>query len=72
MLKFGGYVAVITVLRHTVFILQEYSLSDERKTTQKDIDDKLLPLIAGVPSLKQYLRHKFTLSHGQYPHLMVF
>ncbi len=52
--------------------LQEYTLSDERKEAQKTVDSQLVPLIAAVPSLRQYFRHKFTLSHGQYPHNMTF
>lgn len=52
--------------------MQDYCISDERKEAQSTVDKQLVPLVAAVPSLRQYLSHKFTLSHGQFPHKMSF
>jgi len=46
--------------------------SDERKKDQKELDAKLIPLIRKVPYLKHYLRSKFSLSKGQFPHMLKF
>ena len=51
---------------------QEYSVTEERKEAQSSVDKQLVPLVAAVPSLRQYLGHKFSLSHGQFPHQMTF
>ncbi|XP_065889392.1 large ribosomal subunit protein eL6-like [Dysidea avara] len=51
---------------------QGYSASDERKQDQKDIDQSVLGAVAKIPELKGYLRGRFTLQKGQYPHKMVF
>ena len=54
---------------------ETYKASDERKQDQADVDKQVLAAIKkhkdGV-ALKQYLRHNFALSKGQYPHQMVF
>lgn len=53
-------------------LLQAYEVSEERKEAQANVDKQLVPLVAAVPSLRQYLRGKFTLHHGQFPHKMIF
>ena len=56
-----------------VFVyLQSYSVSDVRKEDQRAVDKQLMPLVRAQPSLRQYLADRFSLSHGQYPHQMVF
>jgi large subunit ribosomal protein L6e len=50
----------------------KYKVSDKRKQDQKDVDGPLLKAISKVDCLQSYLRHKFSLSNGQYPHRMVF
>uniref|UniRef100_A0A2P2IA42 60S ribosomal protein L6 n=1 Tax=Hirondellea gigas TaxID=1518452 RepID=A0A2P2IA42_9CRUS len=47
-------------------------ISDEKKETQKKIDGSLIKAIGGVSHLKGYLRSRFTLKRGQYPHEMKF
>ena len=47
-------------------------MSDVRKEDQKAVDQQLMPLVKAHSSLRQYLAHRFSLSHGQYPHQMVF
>jgi large subunit ribosomal protein L6e len=49
-----------------------YSVSDIRKEDQRALDQQLLPLVKAEPSLKQYLAHRFSLFHGQYPHQLIF
>jgi large subunit ribosomal protein L6e len=51
---------------------QRYSVSDVRKEDQRAVDQQLMPLIKSQPSLGQYLAHRFSLSHGQYPHQLIF
>ena len=55
-----------------ILYCQGYSASDERKQDQKDIDQLVLEAVAKIPELKGYLRGRFTLQKGQYPHKMVF
>lgn len=43
-----------------------------RMKMQQSVDSELIPLINAVPNLKLYLKSKFSLSKGQYPHLMKF
>ena len=52
--------------------LQKYTVSDQRKTDQKKVDDQVLPCLRAVPQLRCYMGRKFFLSNGQYPHRMVF
>lgn len=47
-------------------------LTDEKKADQKAVDAALLPAVEKVDNMKDYLSSKFTLSKGQYPHLMSF
>ena len=53
----------------------KYQASDERKQDQVDVDKLVLAVIKKNKEgavLKQYLRHTFALSKGQYPHQMAF
>ena len=52
--------------------LKHYKVSDERKKDQKEIDTPIMKAVSKVDCLQSYLRHKFSLSNGQYPHRMVF
>jgi large subunit ribosomal protein L6e len=47
-------------------------LTDEKKADQKAVDAAILHSIEKEEMLKDYLRSKFTLQKGQYPHLMKF
>lgn len=47
-------------------------LTDEKKADQKAVDAALLPVVEKEEMMKEYLQSKFTLSKGQYPHLMKF
>jgi large subunit ribosomal protein L6e len=44
----------------------------KRKADQKTVDTALLKAVKAVPSLKQYLNAKFSLTNGQAPHDMKF
>lgn len=46
--------------------------TQEKIADQKAIDAVLVPVIEKVPHLSSYLKVKFTLSKGQYPHEMKF
>eukprot|EP00792_Barthelona_sp_PAP020_P004600 TRINITY_DN2230_c0_g1_i1.p1 TRINITY_DN2230_c0_g1~~TRINITY_DN2230_c0_g1_i1.p1 ORF type:complete len:65 (+),score=14.11 TRINITY_DN2230_c0_g1_i1:126-320(+) len=39
---------------------------------QAVVDGLLLEGVKSVPHMKEYLRSKFTLRNGQYPHMMKF
>eukprot|EP00299_Pterocystis_sp_00344_P009737 c4193_g1_i1.p1 GENE.c4193_g1_i1~~c4193_g1_i1.p1 ORF type:complete len:226 (+),score=43.73 c4193_g1_i1:51-728(+) len=45
---------------------------DSFKQLQKRVDAALLPLVRSTEHLKSYLQSTFSLSHGQYPHLLKF
>jgi len=47
-------------------------LDPNRLNLQKVVDDQLLKVVEKTPLLKNYLKAKFTLSRGQYPHLLKF
>jgi len=47
-------------------------LSDERKALQKASDAVLLAAIKKVDLLAAYLKSRFTLTNGQYPHMLKF
>merc|ERR1712226_762915 len=48
-------------------------LSDDFKALQKQVDDALVPLIKKTDDLlASYLKTPFTLSKGQYPHMIKF
>lgn len=48
------------------------ALTEEKIANQKAVDAVLLPVIEKEPFLASYLKSKFTLSKGQYPHEMKF
>lgn len=56
----------------TIFVYQSYSVNDERKQDQRDIDQAVVEAIAKIPELTNYLKGRFTLHKGEYPHKMVF
>ena len=43
-----------------------------RKEMQKTVDTALLAVVNKTPQMKEYLKAKFSLKRGQYPHLMKF
>tara|TARA_R110002050_G_scaffold294681_2_gene452705 strand:+ start:424 stop:984 length:561 start_codon:yes stop_codon:yes gene_type:complete len=47
-------------------------LPEDRKADQKAVDAALIAAVKGVPHLQDYLHAKFSLTNGQYPHLMQF
>lgn len=47
-------------------------LTAEKIADQKAVDAALVPVIEKDPMMKSYLKSKFTLSKGQYPHDMKF
>lgn len=48
------------------------ALSEEKIAAQKELDATLVPVIEKVPQLTSYLKTKFSLRKGQYPHEMTF
>lgn len=44
----------------------------QRKEDQKAVDAQLLAVVEKTPMLKEYLKAKFSLKQGQYPHMMKF
>ncbi|XP_071946621.1 large ribosomal subunit protein eL6-like isoform X2 [Antedon mediterranea] len=51
---------------------QKYSVSDERKEDQRDVDGQLMNIIKDVENMKAYISMPFYLSNKQYPHKMIF
>lgn len=47
-------------------------VSEEKIAAQKSVDAVLVPVIEKVPHLTSYLKSKFSLKKGHYPHEMVF
>ena len=47
-------------------------LSEQRKQDQVAVDDALLKSVAKVQDLRQYLRARFSLQDGQFPHALKF
>jgi len=51
---------------------EKTKLPEQKLNLQKEIDEQLLPLIKKEKYLFDYLSSLFTLSQGQYPHLLKF
>jgi len=51
---------------------EEPKISAERIEMVKKVDSLVVPAVKKVDMLQSYLRSKFTLSKGQYPHEMTF
>jgi len=49
-----------------------WALPDSKKADQKAIDGHIIPLIKKTPLLKRYLKARFSLKKGQFPHNMKF
>ncbi len=47
-------------------------LTEERKSAQAKVDGALIAAIEKVPMLKDYLKARFSLQKGQYPHQLKF
>jgi len=47
-------------------------IPQERKDLQKSVDAALVKSVGAVPHLKSYLRARFTLTKGQFPHELKF
>jgi len=47
-------------------------LPESRSADQKAVDKALIPIITKTPHLTKYLSTQFSLSRGQYPHLLKF
>lgn len=58
-----------------VISLQEYTVSEQRKADQKEVDTPILAAIKKHPEHKflfGYMGSRFALGKNQYPHEMVF
>jgi len=51
---------------------QKKPVSESRKSEQSRVDGALTTAISAVPQLTEYLKTRFSLSHGQRPHFMRF
>ena len=51
---------------------QSYTIDDGRKQDQKEVDQAVIDAVTKIPELTGYLKGRFTLQKGQYPHKMVF
>jgi len=47
-------------------------ITEERKSAQKAVDEKVTAVVEAVPVLHHYLNAKFSLTRGQYPHQLKF
>jgi len=47
-------------------------VDEKRKEAQKTVDAVLLKSVAAIPNMKKYLNARFSLTSGQFPHLMKF
>ena len=58
-----------------IFLLQVYSVTDERKEDQVSVDKQIMSVIranADKKYLISYLKAPFALGKSQYPHNMIF
>ena len=51
---------------------QKNKLPDQRVADQKNLDSQITPLIEKVPLLRDYVKSRFSLRKGQYPHELKF
>jgi len=51
---------------------EKNTVSDSRKADQATVDSALVPAVKNVAGLENYLRARFTLTKGQFPHAMKF
>jgi len=51
---------------------EQKQIDKHRVEDQKAFDAPVLALVKKTPSLKEYLKSKFTLHNGEYPHRLVF
>jgi large subunit ribosomal protein L6e len=52
--------------------LQKKTIDAHRIADQKEFDAKVLEVVGKVPNLAAYLNAKFSLTKGQFPHLIKF
>ena len=52
--------------------MQEPKISAERIALQKEVDTVVVPAVKAIDMLQSYLRSRFTLTKGQFPHEMQF
>merc|ERR1712066_1165058 len=74
--KVGDVSSIATEVSDDFFATEEEEekpdLSDDFKELQKQVDGALVPLIKKTDLLEAYLKTTFTLSKGQYPHMLKF
>uniref|UniRef100_UPI00358E007F large ribosomal subunit protein eL6 n=1 Tax=Myxine glutinosa TaxID=7769 RepID=UPI00358E007F len=51
---------------------EKYEVTEKRKEDQKDVDKQVIKAICGTRFLRGYLRSKFFLGNGVFPHKLVF
>merc|ERR1712232_1222755 len=51
---------------------EKNTVSDSRKADQATVDSSLVPAVKNVAGLENYLRARFSLTKGQFPHAMKF
>jgi len=51
---------------------KKVEVSEARISDQKEIDKQLITCLKNVPHLQDYLRARFTLTKGQFPHKLAF
>eukprot|EP01091_Cochliopodium_minus_P020269 TRINITY_DN8807_c1_g1_i1.p1 TRINITY_DN8807_c1_g1~~TRINITY_DN8807_c1_g1_i1.p1 ORF type:complete len:213 (-),score=52.57 TRINITY_DN8807_c1_g1_i1:53-691(-) len=52
--------------------VQKNQLPEQRITDQKNLDSQITPLIQKVPLLRDYVKSRFSLRKGQFPHELKF
>jgi large subunit ribosomal protein L6e len=51
---------------------EKKKIADKRVSDQKTLDSQIVPLIEKVSLLKDYMKSRFSLRKGQYPHDLKF